>query len=292
MIKPESVLLGDNPFFGVDHLSQERARKKASVSQNFDNAADVIKYCYDAGMRGMVVNTHPNLKELIGRLRRRHDLADKIDFYPILPAFSEYFSMISQKGFVGSINEVLNQAEFGKKIKILTKGGLGIIRKDLFELFKVIIDIDMLQLKDTRVRTIFLHEIITDLALSFNTRKLVETFAEYVTDKYKVKAGLVSRNFPMLVDRLDEWNLEVPEIMTSFNKVGFQMIPTRQDCEDALKRYKGEVTAMSVLAAGYLKPREAYEYIQSQQGLARCVIGLSTIDHARETFGLFLQQQQ
>lgn len=288
LIKPESVLLGDNPFFGVDHFSQERARKKASISQDFDNAVDVIKYCYDAGVRGMVVNTHPNLKDLLGHLGRKYNLSDKINFYPILPGFSEYFSMITQKGIINSINEILSPAGLGNKIKILTKGGLGIVRKDLFEIFKVIIDVDMLQLQNTNVKTVFLHEIITDLALSFDSKILLEVFKEHLSDKYNVKAGLVTKNFPRLVDKLNAWNLEIPEIMTSFNKVGFQMNPTREDCENALARYKGDVTAMSVLAAGYLKPREAYEYVKSQPGLSKCVIGVSTLDHAKETFDLFL----
>ncbi len=288
LIKTDSILLGDNPFFGVDHLSQERARKKALISQDFNNAINVIKFCYDMGVRGMVVSTHPNLKDLINKIQNNSSLTNKIDFYPILPGFSEYFNMVTQKGIVNSINEILSPAGFGNKIKILTKSGLGIVRKDLYQIFKVIIDVDLLQLQGTKVKTVFLHEIITDLAISFNAKNLLEIFKDHLADKHKAKAGLVTKNFPRLVDKLNEWNLEIPEIMTSFNKVGFQMNPNRKECENALNRYKGSVVAMSVLAAGYIKPKEAYEYILSQPQLGKCVIGISTIEHAKETFSLFL----
>jgi len=36
-------MLGDNPFFGVDHLSHERARQRASRYQTFEGAVKVIE---------------------------------------------------------------------------------------------------------------------------------------------------------------------------------------------------------------------------------------------------------
>jgi hypothetical protein len=51
-------------------------------------------------------------------------------------------------------------------------------------------------------------------------------------------------------------------LTSSFNKVGFQMCPSQPECEEALERAKdAEVIAMSVLAAGYLKPADAFGYL-------------------------------
>ena len=283
------MLLGDNPFFGVDHLSQERARQKAAASKNFDNALDVIEYSNDLGIKGMVVSTHPELKELIERMRAKSNLIKKIEFYPILPYAQGYVSKINEKGLMNTLMETLNQGGFRNIVKIITKGSLGVIRKDLFKLFRVFIDIELLQLTNTKINTVFLHNVITDLALSSNMKNIFETFQEHLHDNYKLNSGLVTLNLPRLIYKLNEWGLYFSDIMAPFNSVGFQMNPSRQECENCLTSFKGNIIAMSILAGGYLEPSDAYKYILTQPKIKKVVIGVSSIDHAKKTFGLFLK---
>ena len=291
MTRFDSVLLGDNPFFGVDHVSQERARTKASRSQNIDNIAEVIKYSFNLGISGMVVSTHPTLRQLLDKLRsERPELLEKFEFYPILPYTQGYVLKINEKGIINTVIETLSMGSFRNKIKILTKGGMGVIRKDLFELFKVFIDIELLQLKNARINTVFLHDVITDLALSLNMKKIFEVFQEYLHDNYKVNAGLVTKNFPRLINKLSEWGLDYSSVMTSFNKIGFQMNPSREECEKSLDKFKGQVIAMSILAGGYLELNDAYQYILTQQKINKIVVGVSSIEHASKTFGLLLNK--
>ena len=292
MAKIESILLGDNPFFGVDHLSQERGRKKAKRSQNFDNILEVIQYSLHEGADGIVVSTHPKLKDLIDQMIAKSDLINKINFFPILPYVQGYVLKINEKGMVKTLMDTLNRStSLQNKMKILTKGSLGAIRKDFFELFKVFIDIELLQFHNANMKTVFLHDVLTDLALSLNLKAVFETFQAHLDDKYNIEAGLVTKNFPKLVARLEEWNLKFSTIMTSFNKVGFQMNPSKESCEDCLLSYEGNVIAMSVLAGGYLEPHEAYEYILSQPKIKTVVIGVSSIVHARNAFEIFLNKK-
>jgi hypothetical protein len=291
LAKIESILLGDNPFFGVDHLSQERAREKAKHSQNFDNMLRVIQYSLNAGAKGMVVSTHPKLMDFIEHIRVKSDLLDKIEFFPILPYTQGYVLKINEKGIVKTLMDTINPATgFQNRVKILTKSGLGAIRRDLFELFKVFIDIELIRLRNAKMKTVFLHDVLTDLALSLNLKSVFEIFQMHLHDKYNIEAGIVTKNFPKLVASLDEWNLDFSTIMTSFNKVGFQMNPSKQACEDCLLNYNGHIIAMSVLAGGYVRPQEAYEYILSQPKINTVVIGVSSIFHAKNTFELFLNK--
>jgi hypothetical protein len=79
-------------------------------------------------------------------------------------------------------------------------------------------------------------------------------------------------------------------LTSSFNKVGFQMCPSKVECEEALERAReAEVIAMSVLAAGYLKPADAIGYLASLRGLSGLVIGVSREHQATETFRIFRQ---
>jgi hypothetical protein len=291
--KIESVLLGDNPFCGVDHLSQERAREKASQSQNFDNMLEVMNYSINAGAKGMVVSTHSKLKDFVDySISKKSDLIKRIEFFPILPYVQGYVLKINEKGLLRTLMDILSPpVGFQKKLKIMTKGGLGAIRRDFFELFKVLIDTELMRIQSLNIKTVFLHDVLTDLALSLNLRNAFKVFQEHLHDEYDIEAGLVTKNFPKLVYKLDEWNLNFATIMTSFNKVGFQMNPSRESCEECLLNYRGDIIAMSILAGGYLRLNEAYEYILSQPKIKNVVIGISSVAHAQNTLQLLLNKE-
>jgi hypothetical protein len=71
------------------------------------------------------------------------------------------------------------------------------------------------------------------------------------------------------------------------------MCPTQPECESALKKAgTAEVIAMSVLAAGYLKPPAAFEYIAGLDGISGLVIGVSKEQQARETFKFFTERHE
>jgi hypothetical protein len=105
-----------------------------------------------------------------------------------------------------------------------------------------------------------------------------------------VRPGFETRNFPYLVNKFSEWGIDFSRLTltSSFNKVGFQMCPSKMECEEALERAKdAEVIAMSVLAAGYLKPDEAFRYVAGLDGISGLVIGVSKVHQAKETFKFF-----
>jgi hypothetical protein len=69
------------------------------------------------------------------------------------------------------------------------------------------------------------------------------------------------------------------------------MAPCREECEEALKSlYEPILIAISVLAAGYLTPSEAIDYVAALPNVKGVAIGISKESHARETFRLFKQK--
>ena len=280
-------MLGDNPFFGVDHLSHERGRQRESRYQTFEGAVKVIETAHQYGMKEMIVGTRPRLPELIECIRKNSNIVDKIQFNPILPYAQDYILKVSEKGLMGALKEILGGVGIQNEIKILTKGGFGFLKKDLDELFRVLIDIELTKLKEVKIKTVYLHPVITDLALALNLKGIFETISDYLHSSYKVNVGLSTKNFPWLVSKLEEWNMNVEDIMTSFNKAGFLMNPSREKCEKTLASYDGEVTAMNIFAGGYIGLDETFKYIVSLPKISKVVVGASTVEHARQTFELF-----
>lgn len=286
-----SIFLGDNPFFGVNHLSQEIARKKAAQSQSFENIASVMKYSSGMGVNKMVISTHPQIPDLMAHLSANSDLLKRFEFYTILPYAQGYVSKVNESGLMNTLQEVLKSASLKNKIKILAKGGLASIQNDFFKLFQTLIDIEMTKMGGAKVNTIFIHDAITDLALGLNLREMFVTFSDYVRDSYHANVGIVTKNFALLNSRLNEWDVKTSYIMTSFNPIGFQMNPDRQKCEEALESCRAEVIAMSVLAGGYLTLDDAYKYISGLPKIKNLVFGVSTTEHVQKTFEKFLQSQ-
>jgi hypothetical protein len=101
--------------------------------------------------------------------------------------------------------------------------------------------------------------------------------------------GFNTGNFALFVKRFREWNMNLEDVVIAapFNKVGFQMGPSREECEKALAEVpKPNVLAISILAAGYLKPPEAIDYIAHLPNVKGVAVGVSKEKHANETFKL------
>jgi len=80
--------------------------------------------------------------------------------------------------------------------------------------------------------------------------------------------------------------------MTSFNKIGTQMNPSKEECEKCLEQNDVEVIAMNTLSGGYLKPNEAFEYINKLPKIRSIVVGASTKNHIADTFDIFSNKIQ
>jgi hypothetical protein len=97
--------------------------------------------------------------------------------------------------------------------------------------------------------------------------------------------GFETRNLPYLVEKFSTWGIGLDKValVAPFNAAGFQMSPSKAECERALERIpETEIIAMSILASGYLKLNEATEYINSLPRLSGMVVGLSKEQHASD----------
>ena len=61
------------------------------------------------------------------------------------------------------------------------------------------------------------------------------------------------------------------------------MNPNKESYEKALKEKKCRAMAMSILASGAIKPKEAVEYICNQNTIQSIVFGASSRQHIIET---------
>jgi hypothetical protein len=146
--------------------------------------------------------------------------------------------------------------------------------------------------KDVRIESVLLHEVITDMALALNLDWLFHVYSSYLL-KRDITPGFNTCNLPTLVTKLREWDVEVEEtlVATPFNRVGFQMNPSREECEKTLREMRRPlVVAISMLAAGYLKLSEAADYLAGLPNVRGVAVGVSNDKHAKETFRILKEK--
>jgi len=280
----DRIILGHNQFFGVNHLSSSKGAERETHFKEMRNVIDLIDFSVQSGTGGLMLSTHPNAHAVIDAIRKHDHLAAELNFYPLLPYISKYVRSSNEKGIVNVIIDTLTGVKAGEKFRLILSGGMGVVKKDLLKLLETLIDVELKMFREVNVKAVFLHDVLTDLALGLDLKNIFELYTEHITEGFNAIPAFATKNLPLLVNKFKEYGFDKPLVMTHFNKAGFQMNPSREACERILKRGEARITAMGTLASGYLSPQNAYEYLFGLPGIESVVVGVSTREHAEETF--------
>jgi hypothetical protein len=282
----ENILIGDNAFIGVSHLSNARARQTLQ-RLNVEKIVEVIRAATSNGATGYSFTVHPTNSQILAKLESSGALAQDFSLYPILPYAAGYVRTMNEKGLLGTLGDLLNQVSMVDRAKLLVRGVATSIAEDPIGLMKIYLDYEISRIPNrAKIGGVLLHEVITDLALSYRATNIIQSFIENIRNKWHATPGFVTRNFSRFVEFFDQMKLPFADliVMTPFNRIGFQMIPSKQSCEASLSRVgNAKVIAMSILAGGYLNLDEAAEYIRPLN-LSGAVVGVSSEEHARQVF--------
>jgi hypothetical protein len=282
------LLVGDNPFHGISHLSQDRAISRGNEISNLDYASKLVITSLENGADGFMFSVSETTLSILKIVSK-----STTDFriYAILPYAYEYVRLATRLGISGLAKKLGKQIVFSRNIKAIYTGLKGIMRINIKDLMKTYLIYELSRIKDSikkqqNLDSILLHEIITDMALALKLDWFFKSYIDFMI-QLKIRPGFETRNFAYLVNQFDKWNIDFNKItiLAPFNKVGFQMNPSKTECEKALTSLgESNVIAMSVLAAGYLNLPEATEYLCSLPNIGSIVVGISKEYHARETF--------
>lgn len=286
------LLVGDNPFHGISHLSQERARVRGDAITHAEYDAKLVMTSLENGANGFMFSVSDMTLSIL-RMIRETGGSERLRLYAIVPYAYEYVRLVTQIGVLGLAKNFAKQIAVSGNVRAIAMGLKGVIRVDPVALMKTYLIYEISRIKSSagkqaNLDSVLLHEIITDMALALNLDWLFRSYVDFMLE-LGIKPGFETRNFAYLVNKFKEWNIDFSEITiaTPFNKIGFQMNPSRTECERALAEVpESNVIAMSVLAAGYLKLPEAMEYIGGLSNVKGVVVGVSKERHAEETFNL------
>ena len=282
-LRMDRVLFGDNQFFGVNHMSEEKARVQAMRFQDTKAIIDLLDAAYQEGIRTFMCTTHDRMSEICDHFRANAARYPDYMFYPCMPYAHKYANAVTEHGMIEALRMFLPQ---DGAISAMLKGGVALAGKDVEAIMQLLIDAEMKMFHGLNTPVVFMQNVITDLLLGLNMKSTFRMFHDHVRNKYEAEPGFITMNVPRLLDVLDTLGLDNPIVCANINKIGFRMCGGQPLYERTIAERRFRPVAMSVLASGAIAPREAIEYVCSQPKVEAIVFGASSRGNIRQTKAL------
>jgi hypothetical protein len=276
----DRLLFGDNQFFGVNHMSEEKARAQALRFQDLGAVIDVLDAAYDEGVRTFMCTTHDRISKVCDHVRADPERYGDFVFYPGMPYAHKYANAVTENGMLGAVRRFLPDEGL---MDAAIRGGKSLAKKDIEGIVTLLIDAEMTMFAGLHTPVIFLQNVVVDLLLGLGFKDAFSIFAEHVRDRYQAEPGFITMNMPALLDVLEGLQIENPIVCSNINKIGFRMCGGAKAYEAALRERDFRAVAMSVFASGAIPPREAIEWLCAQPNIQSIVFGASSRANIRNT---------
>ena len=279
----DKVLFGDNQFFGVNHMSEEKARAQSMRFRDTNAMIEVLDMAYEAGIKTFMCTTHDRIGEICNYFRVNASRYPDFHFYPGMPYAHKYANAVTDHGIVGAIKRFLPDEGL---IDAVMRGGSALAKKEIDGIATLLIDAEMKMFAGLSTPVIFLQNVVTDFLLGLDMKVAFRIFADHVKAKYNAEPGFFTMNLPKLLDVLEEVGVENPIVCSNINKIGFRMCGGIDTYEKILQERQFRPIAMSVLASGAIPPGEAIEYVCKLPKIQSIVFGASSRGNIQQTKAL------
>lgn len=278
----ERILFGDNQFFAVNHISDEKSRAQSIKFKEDKTILDTIDIARDLGTETFMCTTHDRIINICEMVRQDPEKYKNFSILPCMPYAHKYANAVTELGIVGTIQQYVPGNFFGT----MFKGGLAVMSKDYISIMELMVDAEMKMFKKINTPVIFLQNVITDLLLGLGMKDLLKAYHDYVIKKYNAEPGFITMNMPKLLEVLESVGIKNPIICSSINKAGFRMSGGMEIYEKTLREKQVRAIAMQVLGGGAIPAKEALEYVCNLPNVSSILFGASSKQNIAQTISL------
>jgi hypothetical protein len=281
----DRILFGDNQFFGVNHISDEKSRAQLIKFKTDQAIIDVLDIAKDAGVNTFMCTTYARIGNICKHIKANPANYQGYKIYPCMPYAHKYANAVTELGMMGALKSYMP----GNIFTTALKGGMAFLSKDYQKMMELMIDAEMKMFDGIDTPVIFLQNVVTDLLLGLRAYPMLYAFNAYVKKKYNAEAGFITMNLPLLHKVLLDGGIENPIICTSFNKEGFRMSGGTKAYEAVLAQNNARIIAMQIFGGGFIAPKDAVEYVNGLPGISSILFGASSAANIKQTVGLIHQ---
>jgi hypothetical protein len=262
----KEILLGDNPFLGVSHLAQEKARIERNEISRVEAKAEIVKAALEGGVTGFTFSTHSSNLELLKYMGRQHpEVLGKLGYYILIPYAHSYIRKANVIGTIGLAKAIIRDIVLKHPVDSITSAVTLNFSKVASLFIGMEANLYLKVLPRERVKAILLHEVLTELIVAYSLVELLEELKGYVERKLEVGFGLETRNIGQLRRFLEENDIRVDYIMTPMNPLGYQMAPSKEEAEEAIQELGDQgvkIITVNILASGAVSLEETCRYLE------------------------------
>lgn len=272
-VKMDRLLFGDNQFFGVNHMSEEKARAQQMRFQNLDAVMDVLGFAHDEGVSTFMCTTHDRIAQVCDQVRANQDRYPNLVFYPCMPYAHKYANAITEDGFLGAIRKFLPEEGL---LDSVVRGTRSLARKEIEGVSTLLIDAELRMFQGLRTPVIWMQNVVVDLLLGLGFVEAFRIFADHVRSRHGAEPGFITMNLPRLLGALHSAEVANPIVCANINKLGFRMSGGVRSYLEAMETQPFRAVAMSVFASGAIPPQEAIAWVCQLPNLESIVFGASS----------------
>ena len=282
----DRIVFGDNQFFGINHMSEEKARAQAIRFQETSAIIEVLDHAYAEGVRTFMCTTHERIAEICDHFRSNLERYPDFQFYPCMPYAHKYANAVTDLGMLGALRSFLPESG---ALGTLIQGGKALATSDIESIGQLLIDAEMKMFAGLKTPVIFIQNVVTDLLLGLGMKDTFRVFSDHVRTKYGAEPGFITMNVPMLLDALDQVGIVNPIVCANINKSGFRMSGGIERYEEVLRTRRFRPMAMSVFASGAIPPQEALAYVCGLKPVESILFGASSRQNIHQTCKMIRQ---
>lgn len=275
----DRILFGDNQFFAVNHISDEKSRAQSIRFKEDRTILETIDIARDLGANTFMCTTHDRIYNICDMIRENPTPYQNFKIYPCMPYAHKYANAVTELGILGTIKQYVPGNFFGS----MFKGGMAVMSKDYLKIMELLVDAEMKMFKGIYTPVIFLQNVVTDLLMGLGMKDIFRAYHDYVIKKYGAEPGYITMNMPKLLDMLESVGIENPIICASINKAGFRMSGGMEVYEKTLKERKLRAIAMQVLGGGAIPAKDAIEYVCKLPNVESILFGASSKGNIAQT---------
>lgn len=275
----DRILFGDNQFFAVNHISDEKSRAQSIRFRDDEAIIKTLDVAREEGLNTFMCTTHDRIANICDVIRSNPSKYQGYKIFPCMPYAHKYANAVTELGIAGSLKQYVPGNFFGS----LFKGGVAYLSKDYTSIMELLIDAEMKMFKGIDTPVIFLQNVVTDLLLGLGMTEILKAFHDYVQKKYDAEAGFITMNMPSLLETLENAGISNPIICSSINLAGFRMSGGKEKYEHVLKTKKFRAIAMQVLAGGAINAKDALKYVCELPNIESILFGASSRANISQT---------
>jgi len=281
----ERILFGDNQFFGVNHVSDEKSRAQMMKFKEDKTILRTIDIAREEGVNTFMCTTHDRIANICDLIRLEPAKYQGFKIYPCMPYAHKYANAVTELGIVGTLKQYVPGNFFGS----LFKGGMAFVSKDYMAMMELLIDAEMKMFKGIDTPVIFIQNVLTDLIMGLGMKDVLKEYHDYIIKKHNAEPAYITMNMPMLLDMLESTGIKNPIICSSINIDGFRMSGGKELYEHTLKTREVRGIAMQVLSGGATPVKQALEYVCNLPKIESILFGASSKGNIHETVSLIRQ---